>query len=501
ERLTATVRQLEEFELSLPPDHDLRSIGSVAKGSVVQLQAALDDLQPTSPQVAFDSQSAAVAALEQLLARLKNHHLAAYLGLLTILAIVLWQGLAPKRLRMLPPPLIAVVLATAAAATLTMPVLYVEVPDRLWEEIHFPTTAVWSNTPWESIWQTAVLLAVVASAETLLCATAVDQLHTGPRTRYGRELMAQGFGNMLCGLCGALPMTGVIVRSSANVQAGGQTRLSAILHGLWLLVFVVGLSFLLRLIPTASLAAMLVYTGYKLVDPKSLKELHKYGWSEVSVYAATVATIIFTDLLTGVLVGVGLSAIKLLYLFSHLEVELDVRSDQRQATLRLRGVATFLRLPKLAATLERVPPTVQLHVNIEHLSYIDHACLDLLANWDRQHEATGGDVILDWPELRARFQPQNSNSMTAHEMPTELEERQLQQHALPKKSIRWEGEAPAEPCSRGKPSIWHGSAGASPSRFGIFGQGLRDSHQSGHRERGRLWGTDERAFGQPAGSG
>jgi MFS superfamily sulfate permease-like transporter len=427
ERLNEKVRQLEEFGQHLPADHELRAIGSEAKASLAHLQVALDDLEPTSPQVAFDSQSAAVAALEQLQARLKNHHLAAYLGLLTILAIVLWQGLAPKKLRVLPAPLIAVVLATATAAAVTMPVLYVEVPDRLWEEIHFPTTAVWSNAPWESIWQTAILLAVVASAETLLCATAVDQMHTGPRTRYGRELMAQGCGNMLCGLCGALPMTGVIVRSSANVQAGGQSRLSAFLHGLWLLVFVVGLSFLLRLIPTASLAAMLVYTGYKLVDPKSLKELYKYGWSEISVYAATVATIIFTDLLTGVLVGVGLSAIKLLYVFSHLEVELDVCSDRRHATLRLRGVATFLRLPKLAAVLERVPPTAQLHVNIEQLRYIDHACLDLLANWDRQHEATGGDVVLDWPELHARFQPQSRNSRVAQKTPAELEERELQQ--------------------------------------------------------------------------
>ena len=124
---------------------------------------------------------------------------------------------------------------------------------------------------------------------------------------------------MLCGLLGALPMTGVIVRSSANVQAGGRTRFSAILHGFWLLVFVAGLGFVLRLIPTASLAAILVYTGYKLVNPKSIVELGKYGWGEVAIFAATVGTIVFTELLTGVLVGIGLAAGKLLYTFSHLE--------------------------------------------------------------------------------------------------------------------------------------------------------------------------------------
>src|SRR5687767_15919283 len=106
-------------------------------------------------------------------------------------------------------------------------------------------------------------LAFVASAETLLCATAVDRMHTVPRTKYDRELMAQGVGNALCGLLGALPMTGVIVRSSANVQAGARSRASAVLHGAWLLLFVSALPFVLELVPTASLAAVLVFTGYK----------------------------------------------------------------------------------------------------------------------------------------------------------------------------------------------------------------------------------------------
>ncbi len=178
-----------------------------------------------------------------------------------------------------------------------MPVFYVEIPDNLWSEVHFPSLTVLSDAPWAALFQAGLLIAVVASAETLLCATAVDQMQQGPRTRYDRELFAQGVGNMVCGVLGALPMTGVIVRSSANVQAGGRTRLSAILHGVWLLIFVAGLAFLLRLIPTASLAAILVYTGYKLVNPKSVRELRKYGWGEVGIYAATVGTIVVTDLL------------------------------------------------------------------------------------------------------------------------------------------------------------------------------------------------------------
>ena len=106
-------------------------------------------------------------------------------------------------------------------------------------------------------------IALVASAETLLCATAVDKLQTGSRTNYDKELRSQGVGNMICGLLGSLPMTGVIVRSSANVQAGARTRLSAVLHGIWLLVFVALLPGLLSLVPTSALAAILVFTGYK----------------------------------------------------------------------------------------------------------------------------------------------------------------------------------------------------------------------------------------------
>ena len=164
----------------------------------------------------------------------------------------------------------------------------------------------------------------------LLCATAVDQLHDGRRTNYDRELFAQGVGNTVCGLLGVLPMTGVIVRSSANIQAGGNSRLSAILHGFWLLIFVVVLGFLLRQIPTACLAAILVYTGFKLVDFKAFRQLAKYGKSEVVIYAATVTMIVVTDLLTGVLVGIGLAALKLLYTFSHLEAKL---TEDEQGTL------------------------------------------------------------------------------------------------------------------------------------------------------------------------
>jgi MFS superfamily sulfate permease-like transporter len=306
----------------------------------------------------------------------------------------------------LPAPLVAVVAATVLTTLLVVPVLYVEVPDNLASDIRFPTLEIISNAPWADLLKIALLLAAVASAETLLCCTAVDQMKPDQRTAYDRELFAQGVGNTVCGLFGALPMTGVIVRSSANIQAGGQTRLSAIMHGAWLLLFVVVLGFMLRLIPTASLAAMLVYTGYKLINVKALVELRKFGWGEVAIYAVTVAMIVFTDLLTGVLTGIGLSALKLLYTFSHLDMKLSLpKNGADMAVLKLYGSATFLRLPKLAATLERVPAGMDLQVDFKHLDYIDHACLDLLMNWAKQHESTDGTLEIDWDSLHARVTP------------------------------------------------------------------------------------------------
>ena len=401
----ATIAQsVGEFERSIEPNLRSKRIVNASANAVEESTAALTAIESSELTVALRSQDESIASLNGLQASLKNHHLAGALGILTVLTILLWKWLAPQRLRMLPAPLVAVIVATIVANLLSIPVLYVELPNSLWEDVRLPNSDLWANAPWTELVKVALLMAVVASAETLLCATAVDQMQQGPRTNYDRELFAQGVGNTLCGLVGALPMTGVIVRSSANIQAGGTTRLSAILHGVWLLVFVSALAFLLRMIPTSSLAAMLVYTGYKLINVKALAELRKFGWGEVAIYAATVGTIVFTDLLTGVLVGVAMSAAKLLYTFSHLKVKLDLATNGKDsATLKLNGAATFLRLPQLAGALEKIPSGATLHVDFEHLDYIDHACLDLLMNWAKQHEATDGKLEIDWGQLHGRF--------------------------------------------------------------------------------------------------
>lgn len=324
---------------------------------------------------------------------------AAFLGLLTIGVMVLWQEYMKKRLP-LPGTLVAVIVASIVASWLGLAVTYVDVPHNLVNLIGLESL---THAGQPAVLGYALAFALIASAESLLCATAVDQLHKGPRTQYDRELAAQGIGNMLCGVLGGVPMTGVIVRSSANIDAGARTRLSAILHGVWILAFVALLPWLLGFIPIASLAAILVYTGVKLISVKAVRELFNYGKSEVAIYAATFATIVLKDLLTGVIVGVILSGIKLLYIFTHLSIRRETSADGRRTTLHLRGAATFLRLPQLAAALETGPSAAEMHIHLEKLDYIDHACLDLMMSWARQHQAKGGKLVIDWESLHACF--------------------------------------------------------------------------------------------------
>jgi len=332
------------------------------------------------------------------------HHQAAQIGMATIIIIMAWKAAARGPLKIIPPPLAAVLISSCAAWAFGSPIKRVDVPHQLTEAVEWlPWDFLRANLTNGHLWLEGIAMALVASAETLLCATALDQRHSGPRTRYDRELFAQGFGNGLCGLMGALPITGVIVRSAANLDAGAKTRLSAILHGVWVLAAVAAIPTVLERVPTAALAAVLVYTGFKLVDVKAIMGLAKFGRGEVAIALVTIVAIVSTDLLKGVVTGIALAAIKLLYTMSHLVIRIEDRPHRNQTILYLRGTATFLALPKLAAALEGVRPSTELHVQLERLDYIDHACLDLLINWEKQHEATGGRLVIDWDFLTASF--------------------------------------------------------------------------------------------------
>lgn len=328
-----------------------------------------------------------------------NHHLAGRIGLLTIVAIVLWNLYAPRMLKAIPSVLIGVSLATVATMSLNLDIAHVKVRDDLLSIVQWPSLHSLRYLMDPAIIGEALALALVASVETLLSATAVDQLHTGPRTRYNKELFAQGVGNVLCGLLGALPVTGVIVRSAANVEAGARSRVATLLHGGWLLLFVFFLPSILRMIPTACLGAVLVFTGYKLMNVGVVKELKRYGKSEVLIYGATLCTIVATNLLTGVLIGIGLAIAKLLYTTQNLETSLELDPATGTLTLDLMGIGTFVSLPRLATALEGVPPRSDLQIQFASLRHIDHACLNLLESWQKGHEATGGLVHLDWNKL------------------------------------------------------------------------------------------------------
>jgi len=339
-----------------------------------------------------------------------THYIAARIGILTIVVIILWNTVIPKKLRVIPAPLVGVAVASLEAALQDLQIKYVSIPENLFSDIHVLGINQLGGLLDPSILGAAAALAFVASVETLLSATAVDQLHSGVRTDYNRELWAQGAGNMVSGLLGALPITGVIVRGSANVQAGARTRASAVLHGGWLLLFVAFLPNVLEYVPTASLAAVLVFTGYKLMNVHALRELKKYGWGEVLIYAATVMTIVVKDLLAGVILGVVLATAKLVYSFTHLKIQTITSPDGKRVTLHLFGSATFLSLPKLAEHLERIGPEMEVHVHFEDLQYIDHACLDLLHNWEKQYVLQGGIVSFDWEQLENRyFQPSGTD--------------------------------------------------------------------------------------------
>ncbi len=312
--------------------------------------------------------------------------------------IVLWQRL-PARVRVVPGALVAVLLATAATWLLHRPVKKVEVKGLL-DAIQPPGSGVLDQlTP--ALLVTIVAFTLVASAESLFSAAAVDRLHDGPRTDYDKELMAQGAGNALCGALGALPMTAVIVRSAANLQAGARTKASRVLHGAWLLLFAALLPAALGVIPVAALAGVLVHAGFKLLPFKQLGPLWREHRSEALVLAATAVAIVTVNMFEGVLIGLGLSIVKTAWETSRLHVETE-QPPTGTIRVRLTGNATFLRLPKLLDALEALPTDRVLELDLTDLRHLDHACQTALTTWVERHNANAPEAVRLIPALAGR---------------------------------------------------------------------------------------------------
>ncbi|WP_199430180.1 bifunctional SulP family inorganic anion transporter/carbonic anhydrase [Qaidamihabitans albus] len=332
-------------------------------------------------------QSSAIDNIAALPGQVVGHHdTAALIGLLTI-AILLGWGRLPAPMRRVPGPLAAITAVTVLASVTGMALDRVSLPGDLLAIEFAPELP---DAGWFEVGLAIVTIALIASVESLLCAVAVDRMHTGPRSNLNRELVGQGVANMVSGAAGGLPVTGVIVRSSTNVAAGARSRASAVLHGAWVLLFTVVLAGLIESIPLAALAGLLVYVGAKLVDVQHIRQVLKHG--DLPLYLVTLAGVVAIDLLTGVLIGIALSLALMLRrtMWSGIHAE---GSGQRRRII-IHGALTFLSVPRLSTVLSSMPRggTVTLELVVD---YLDHAAFDCLSDWQHAHERAGGTVVVD----------------------------------------------------------------------------------------------------------
>ncbi len=247
---------------------------------------------------------------------------------------------------------------------------------------------------------TAFTIALVASLETLLCVEATDKLDPAQNvTPTNRELLAQGAGNILSGLIGGLPITQVIVRSSANIQSGGKTKVSAILHGIFMLAAVVAIPTLLNLIPLSVLAAVLLVVGYKLAKPSTVAAIYRSGWKQFVPYIVTVVAIVFTDLLTGIGLGLAVGIIIILYKnyenshFLHPEESTgpDGRSKFR---MTLAEEVTFFNKAAILRELDQLPENSLLELDVTKTRYLDYDIVEILENFVRKAKDRNIDITI-----------------------------------------------------------------------------------------------------------
>ncbi|MFG1882830.1 SulP family inorganic anion transporter [Micromonospora sp. NPDC049102] len=367
-------------------------------------------------------QSSAWANLRDLPGQVADYHsVSVLLGALTMTLLLVWSRLV--RTTMLPATLVAVVVTTVVATAVDADVARVDLPANPLGALTF---ARWPDSPlWEVI-PAVITIALVASVESLLSAVAVDRMHDGARANLDRELIAQGAANAVSGTLGGLPVTGVIVRSSANVAAGARTRASTILHGVWIAGFVMAGAVLLEMIPMAALAAVLVVVGLRLV---SLAQIRTYArHRELPVYVVTAVGVVATDLLIGV--GLGMATAVLFMLWRLARCDIHVTEPNHGSWLvSITGTLAFVASGRLTRRLAALPPGQ--HVELElHLDYLDHGAYETIRDWQGAYTRAGGTVQVS--EVHGSwFHRAGTDGLGTGKRPVRCPTQEMVRHELP----------------------------------------------------------------------
>lgn len=248
-----------------------------------------------------------------------------------------------------------------------------------------------------NVWLTGVTIAVVASLETLLCVDATDKLDPEKRTtNTNRELLAQGSGNIISGLIGGLPITQVIVRSSANIQSGGKTKMSAIIHGFFILVCVSLIPVVLNLIPLAVLASILFVVGYKLAKPTLFKSMYKAGWKQFVPFLATVLGVVFIDLLKGISLGMLVAIITIIpsKLSGVFTINEETQNGVRKIKMILSEKLTFFNKREVFKALEEIEGGAEVTIDMSNSKYVDSDIVEIIDDFNNQAKERNISVSL-----------------------------------------------------------------------------------------------------------
>lgn len=316
------------------------------------------------------------------------------ISVISLAILLLWDNVLAKKnnfFKLVPGPLIAVVSGIILYLTFgksgdlalhSSQLVSVPIPEDFNSFISNFTLPDFSALTNGAVYITAITIAVVASLETLLSVEATDKLDPMKRqTPTSHELVAQGIGNTLSGLIGGLPITQVIVRSSANVMSGGLSKLSAILHGLLLLLSIIMIPKLLNLIPQAVLASVLLVIGYKLANPKRFVEMYQLGKEQFIPFMVTVVAIVATDLLKGIIAGLAVGVIVLLlksYTNSHAMLIKEFQGKKNLFHMNLAEEVTFVNRGSIVKELDALPEGALLELDFRKTKILDYDILEYL---------------------------------------------------------------------------------------------------------------------------